>query len=180
MKGGFEMVGTEELFQLEEIVRDQLKDSLETILIKLNRTGQLDLFLSLIGLSSLEENKTTGIKSTDRILVIGQSSVPVKQLRGIIAEFGFTKEQFDFKLEYEDAKGYDFAQLRYSPKYTCVLVGPMPHSCKSKGNYSSVIGALENTDGYPPVYRIGNTGLKITKSAFRACLSEFTNYGKTA
>lgn len=47
------------------------------------------------------------------------------------------------------------------------MVGPMPHSTESKGDYSSVISAIENEEGYPPVIRMGKNTLKITKSDFR-------------
>ena len=52
------------------------------------------------------------------------------------------------------------------------MVGPMPHSGSGKGNYSSIISALESEEGYPPVVRLGSNGLKITKSDFKMKLEE--------
>ena len=51
-----------------------------------------------------------------------------------------------------------------------ILVGQMPHSGHAKGDFSSVIAALERQDGFPPVVRVGTKGLNITKSSFRNTL----------
>ncbi len=48
--------------------------------------------------------------------------------------------------------------------------GPMPHSGVAKGEYSSIISAIESEAGYPPVVKMGTDGLKITKTSFRNTL----------
>ena len=58
-----------------------------------------------------------------------------------------------------------------------IMVGPMPHSAKAKDEYSSVISAIENKEGYPPVVRLGSNGLKITKSDLKAKFAECLNKG---
>lgn len=75
-------------------------------------------------------------------------------------------------LNYEDAKTFMFDKLQWNPRYSLLMVGPMPHSGIIKGDYSSIISALETEDGYPPVVRLGSNTLKITKSDFKAKLSE--------
>lgn len=57
---------------------------------------------------------------------------------------------------------------------------PNATQCSGKGDYGSVISALESEDGYPPVVRLGSNGLKITKSDFRAKLEEMIQLRKIA
>lgn len=56
----------------------------------------------------------------------------------------------------------------------------MPHSGHAKGDYSSVITALEQQEGYPPVVRMGTNGLKITKTSFRNTLESLLQERKIA
>ena len=58
----------------------------------------------------------------------------------------------------------------YDPNYSLILVGPMPHSTTGKGDFSSTIAAMEQTEGYPPVIRLGSNGLKVSKSGIRDAL----------
>ena len=53
----------------------------------------------------------------------------------------------------------------------------MPHSVEGKGEYSSVIAAWEQESGYPPVERMGQNGLKISKSAFQGALKKLLDKG---
>lgn len=83
-------------------------------------------------------------------------------------------------LEYEDAKKFNFQKMQWQLTYSLLMVGPMPHSGSGKGDYGSIISALELEDGYPPVVRLESNGLKITKSDFRAKLSEMIETKKIA
>ena len=47
------MLELNELLELEEVIRDVLNDDLERILIELNRTGELETFLRLLGMHDL-------------------------------------------------------------------------------------------------------------------------------
>ena len=51
----------------------------------------------------------------------------------------------------------------------------MPHSGKEKGEHGSIIAAIENQEGYPPIIRLGANGLKITKTDFKEKLIEAQN-----
>ena len=66
----------------------------------------------------------------------------------------------------------------WQPTYSLLMVGPMPHSGSEKGEYSSIISALEAEDGFPPIVRLGSNGLKITKSDFKAKLEEMISQRK--
>jgi len=52
---GIEMLGLEELSDLEDALSDELDEHLTEILVKLNPAGQLNDFLALMGLQSLLE-----------------------------------------------------------------------------------------------------------------------------
>ena len=56
----------------------------------------------------------------------------------------------------------------------------MPHSGVAKGEYSSIISAIESEAGYPPVVKIGTDGLKITKTSFRYTLKYLLTEKKIA
>ena len=139
---------------------------------------ELCSLLQLLGLPELLGDVAYAEHTRDGIIiVIGQSSTNIANLIGVAKQFGFQKDRFEFYLDYEDGKYYDFSKTQYSQKYCCILVGPMPHSGIAKGNFASVIDALMHTDGYPPVIQLGTDGLKITKSSFQRTLKELIDKG---
>ena len=165
------MLDVVELCEIEELLREEFNKRFEEILAKLNATGRLDEFLELIGLQRLLGEDDRVISARDgKIIVIGQSDVDKNKLSAVAKNMGFEKDRFEFYLNYEDAKTFDFRKIQWSTKYCCILVGPMPHSGVSKGDYGSVISALENQEGYPPLVRMGTKELKITKNSFREAL----------
>lgn len=175
------MLDVNELSEVEDCIRDAVDTNLEAILSKLNRTGELETLLRLLEIDYLRGKVLEFDRPKDgRIIVIGQSLVGIDILRMVVGKQGFEKSRFEFLLEYEDAKKYDFGKTRYSTAYTAILVGPMGHSGKAKEDYSSIITALEQQDGYPPVYRMGSNELKITKSSFQQALIQLKNDAKIA
>ena len=56
----------------------------------------------------------------------------------------------------------------------------MPHSGSGKGDSGSIIAALESEAGYPPVVRLGSSGLKVTKSGFGAKMMEMKELRRIA
>ena len=164
------MLNVEELFELEENIKEELDDHLTAALSRMNRSGQLEDFLRLLGMEHLL-HKESGyeVYKTGKIVVIGQSE-----------QLGLDKKRFELYLEYEDAKKFNFQKMQWQPTYSLLMVGPMPHSGSGKGDYGSIISALELEDGYPPVVRLGSNGLKITKSDFRAKLEEMLQLRKIA
>lgn len=175
------MLTINELMELEDSLRDELNDSLTGILVNLNRQNKLGELLSLLGLKHLldvePELDGTFLKN-GRIVVIGASEVPERHLLGVAKGLGLDKDRFEFYLDYEDGKKFEYSKLYYHSNYSLVMVGPMPHSSTGKGDYSSAIAAMEATEGYPPVVRIEISGLRaISKSAFRMKLEEALNSG---
>ena len=164
------MLDAEEILELEDKIREV---NWTEILTRLNRSEQLENFLDYVGLKHLlgEEPRYEVFKN-GKIIVIGQSDVKGEVLLSIAKNLGIEKGRLELYLEYEDAKKFDFRKIRWQPKYSLVMVGPMPHSGSGKGAYSSMIASLESESGYPPVVRLGSNGLKITKSDFRKRLQE--------
>ena len=173
------MLNVEELFGLEEELKEELAQHLTEILVKLNRTGRLHDLLDLLEMESLI-NPDTGYQpyKAGKIIVIGQSDAKEEALLSIASNLGISKNRLEFHLEYVDAEKYNFRKMQWQPSYSVILVGPMPHSGVSKGDFGSVISALENEEGYPPVVRLGSNGLKITKSDFRTKLQDLIDSRK--
>ena len=157
------------LGELEEQLRKRLTNNLEQILVKLNREEKLEEFLALVGMKDLLGDDSIDRPTDGKIIVIGESEIDKDKLLGIAKQLGFTKDRFEFHLEYDEAKRYDFNKTKWSWNYSCILVGPMPHSGKAKEDFSSIIVRLENEEGFPPCIRLGTNGsnLKITKTSFR-------------
>lgn len=175
------MLNVEELFELEDNIKEELDDHLTAALSRMNRSGQLEEFLRLLGMEYLLQ-KESGyeVYKTGKIVVIGQSDVKPEVLLSIAKQLGLDKNRFELYLEYEAAKKFNFQKMQWQPTYSLLMVGPMPHSGFGKGDYGSIISALESEDGYPPVVRLGTNGLKITKSDFKAKLSEMIETKKIA
>ncbi len=172
------MLSIEELSELEESLRMELEENLLTILTKLNRTGQLEELLSLLGLKELlYGNNSYQVFKTGQILVIGQSNVKEDVLLSVAGKYGIDKSRVELHLEYEVGIKFDFKKTQWNPNYSVILVGPLPHSGISKGDHSSVITAIEKEEGYPPVVRLGTNSLHITKSDFRKKLKELLDNG---
>lgn len=128
----------------------------------------------------LQKESGYEVYKTGKIVVIGQSDVKVEALLSVAKQLGLDKNRFELHLEYEDAKTFNFRKMQWQPTYSLLMVGPMPHSGSGKGDYSSVISAIEDEEGYPPVVRLGSNGLKITKSDFRSKLTEMIEMKKIA
>lgn len=100
------------------------------------------------------------------IVVLGESNVSEGVLLAIVRGLGFDKRRFEFHLSYDSTKKFDERKMQWNSAYSLVLVGPMPHIGASKGDSNSIISALETTEGYPPIIRLGTNSLKISKSDF--------------
>lgn len=174
------MVNTEtlsinELQVLEQDLKTILKDNFSEILSRVNYSGQIVELLSVMGLENLLSYRKSMYNKQGKIVVIGQSETKINKLLAVAKELGFDKNRFEFCLDYNEAKTFPYRKMQYSPKYSAVLVGAMPHSVKDKGDFSSMITAMEKQEVYPPVIRMGSNELKITKSNFEQALKGLLN-----
>ncbi len=167
------MLSIEQLEDLDERLKYELDEHLTEILTRLNRDDRLEELLEILGLTNLlKPEPMYTCFDNGKIVVLGESNVAETVLLSIAKDLGLDKKRFEFHLGYDEAKMFDGRKMQWNPAYSLILVGPMPHSGTSKGDASSVITALENTEGYPPVIRLGTNSLKISKSDFRAKLTE--------
>lgn len=166
------MLDAMELNGLSVNLRSLFMDSSKVfeIVSILNRTGQLDSLLNMLGIVC---NDSTSLPNRrGKIVIVGESEISKQQLEGIAKECGIEKSRLEFCLDYYEAKRFNFRKLQYNENYSAILVGPMPHSTWGKDDFSSVLSALEKSDGYPPVSRLGSNCLKITKSNFKSILMD--------
>ena len=108
------MLNVEELFELEENIKEELDDHLTAALSRMNRSGQLEDFLRLLCMEHLL-HKESGyeVYKTGKIVVIGQSDVKPEVLLSIAKQLGLDKERFELYLEYEDAKKFNFQKMQW-------------------------------------------------------------------
>ena len=156
---------------------EELEEVLEKVTAKItlaNRSGELEDLLISWGFEELVATKS--IYETDKngkIVVIGASEVKENVLNGIIKNMGLDKNRFEFCLDYDKSKTFQYSKLRYNPNYRVVMFGPVPHSSTGKSTSSSVIAEMKNHEGYPRVEVLsGNNSVKITKSNFKETLNK--------
>ena len=172
------MLDISELEELENSLRTELETKLPGIISYLNRAGRLEEFLEMMGLRDLlTPTKQFIAYKTGKIIVLGESEVKQDLLELVGKKLGIDKRRFDFYLGYEEAAKFDSRGIQWNPDYAVILAGPQPHSGISKGEYSSIITAMEKEDGYPPLIRLGTNTLKITKSGFQAVLIDLIETG---
>ncbi|MCL2767182.1 MAG: hypothetical protein FWE49_00400 [Synergistaceae bacterium] len=173
----------EELVELAEDILQELPDKIFEALSKANRCGYLEDLLEKLCLQDLlsPSEKIRALPS-GKIAVIGASKVSEETLESIGEKLGIAKDRFEFHLDYETIKRYDYRKFEYASKYAAILFGPVSHSTSGKGDYSSTITSIE--DKYrknvipAKVGRIGNSNdLKITKNSFEITLKNLISEG---
>jgi len=146
------------------------------------RRGNLENYLCTIGMSDLisiytKENHFEPLPN-GKIIIFGDSQISESEIHGILKTYSIPRDRVELQLGYNVAKSYDFKKLQYNPNYRLILIGPIPHSGESKGDSSSLLVTLENSEGYPKVIRMNNgNSLKITKSGLRSVIEEQIKIG---
>ena len=156
---------------LNHLEMENIIEKVTGMLFLANRTGKLNDLLRKLGLTEFLKESVYETQKDGKIVVIGQSEVNVNKLQGVIKSLGLDKERFEFCLEYDATKTYNYKKLQYSPKYRVVLFGPVPHSSTGKNESGSVIAEMTSKEGYPRVVLLNyNNELKIVKSGFKKAL----------
>ncbi len=168
------MLSIEELAELEDRILSELPNRITEILTKINRSGELESFLKLLGMSDyLEAEEKFETYREGKIVVIGGTELKEEVLLSIGKQFGIDKKRFEFCLDYKDIQKYDFRKMQYAPQYRVILFGPAPHSGHGKGDSGSILAEIEKSDVYPRVERLmSGQELKITKTSFREKLQQ--------
>lgn len=95
------MLDVEELLELEDNIRKELDDHLPAALSMLNRTGELETFLKMLGMEDLLQSKPLyQVYKTGKIIVIGRSDVKAEVLLSIAKSLGLSKDRFELYLDY--------------------------------------------------------------------------------
>ena len=118
-----------------------------------------------------------------KILVIGEQTVGIEQLRMTVNKLGLDVSRFEFILDYEKAQTFDYKKLEYNPQYRVVFVGAVPHSTTGTGQSGSLLSELtSHPDKYPRTVALKSEEgtLKITKSGFKKALQELKSEGYIA
>ncbi|WP_432718908.1 hypothetical protein [Pectinatus frisingensis] len=145
-------------------------------------TGHLKEYLEKIDMIDLypSEKSTSWDDSLPdgKIIIFGESAVKEREIYASLQSVGISKERIELHLGYEEAKTYQFTKLQYNASYRIILVGPMPHSTTDKGEFSSTISMMEQTDGFTKVIRMNSNGeLKITKSNLKIVVQQEIDNG---
>ena len=172
------MLSITELANLENSLKEILSEKLLEIITRMNQTDKLNTWLEMMGLESLLEINSYRPYKTAKIIVIGASEQKENILTGIAKSLGISAKRLEFCLDYNAIKSFQFTKLQYNANYSLVLVGSMPHKTLGTGNFSSTIARMEQEDGFPPLLRVGNNTLKITKTSFRKALEKALEDGQ--
>lgn len=157
------MLNIEELEELLDLIK-------EKVLIA-NRTGDLNNIILCMGIDVPKKTSAYETYKKGKIVLIGNSKLKEKDFLGIAKTLGVDKNRFEFCLDYERAKTYEYRKLRYNPNYRVVIFGPIPHSTTGKNQSRSVISDMQRQEGYPRVEVLTANGeIKITKTSFTKML----------
>ena len=164
----------QELADLRDDMMLRMGGSLLPALTKANREDRLPELLTDLGMEDLAEANGC-LRKTERagkIVVMGDSAAKVDKLRSIARKRGFSLDRFEFQLDYDRLKHYDFGKLRGAMGYAAVLAGPMAHKTLGTERASSYIAQAEqHPDEYPILIKMGTANeLKITNNSFKKAL----------
>lgn len=164
------------MYSLEEV--EEILSMISKKITVANRMGELDELLESWKLTLPWDNRSAYETRKDgKIVVIGAFNGKKSDLVGIIRNLNLDKDRFEFCLEYNAAKTYQYNKLRYNEKYRVVMFGAVPHSSTGKQHSGSVIAEMQNNEGYPRVILLGENECKITKSNFTRALKDLIDEG---
>jgi hypothetical protein len=146
-----------------------LTDKIQTEIFQANAVGNVYEVFKRLGYEYLIIDSVPSYSYVDvrhsKILVIAYH-FDQDNLSMAAKKIGIDPSKIDF-IEYKS--NFDFGKLRYSSKYSDVLVGPIPHKGVNIGDASSFLAACEKAPGeYPKTQRLedSNGNLKVTKTSF--------------
>lgn len=86
-----------ELSDLEDELMARIPDEITAILSKLNRTGQLEEFFEMLGMSDLFQEEDDFYSYKDgKIIVVGGTEVKEEVLLSVAKKLGLDKNRFEF------------------------------------------------------------------------------------
>lgn len=172
------MLDVNEMNTLADNVNALFPERIYGALIRADANGELSELLRLLNMSELDQSDYFYSYKEGKIVVIGDSSVKKEHLIAIIKKMELDPDRFEFNLEYDAGKTYNYNKLKYNSNYRLVIFGAMPHKTKGTGNHRTVIEEMKAEDGYPRVEPLwSNNELKMTKTNFKNKLEELIEEG---
>ncbi len=109
-----------------------------------------------------------------RLLVLGPAGVEPNILYAIAKNLGLEKDQLELRLDYDKNKRFDVTSLKFSRRYSGILIGPIAHKIVGLGDYNGLIQKLRQEEGYPIFEELKEKEgeLKITKTSFKNSLQK--------
>ena len=123
-----------------------------------------------------DEKKLINLRRNEKILLIGDLSVKVKEIIGISKLFGLKEENLEIVSDYE--KITNFGNRIIPGKYRAIIIGPTPHKIRDNDGESSLATRiLSNPEDYPYAVRCEDErgNLRISKSAYKKSLIYIAN-----
>ena len=154
-----------------------LPERLGSILAILNQSERLGELLRLLDMEDLvgEGDGEPELETypTGSIVIIGDTAAKPKDLKGVAAALGISKDRLEF-VSFDESKTYNYKRLEWNPTVCVVLFSANPHKSTGTHDASSTITYMEShRDMYPRVVRMeANSSLKLTKTGFRLKLEE--------
>lgn len=140
-------------------------------------TNDIDAFMTKYNVSFSEQTPQIVTKKM-KILVVGDLRGREGDYIKVAREYGFKEENFEF-VSFDEIKDYPIEKLRYSDRYSDIIVGALPHKINNIGSNSSLITMLEKEKDasiYPKLIKVFPNQiqgkLKFTISAFKEALKE--------
>lgn len=167
-----------------EIAEDFVYNSIE-ITTRLLAQNELENFLRLIGRQDLINkaiDSREAVIKLKKIAIFGErpNGCSENDLKEAARMVGIEDTScLEFHLEYKDAKKTDFEKFRNNSDYCAIMIGAIPHSGKSKGDYSSVLAMLQHEEGFPKVVELRDSigKLKLSTSSLQAGIASLWSQG---
>lgn len=165
-------------------ILQKIIDKISKEIFHTTEDSEIDAIMNKYGVT-LEESAMPINKNTSTILVLGALKGRKSDYQMTARKLNIPENNIEFVDDYSKMHSFNAEQLRYSDRYSDIIVGPTPHSIKNKGDFiknkgdfSSIIAMIENNPKeYPKLLKaIANNSLKITTSNFKELLQQTRYY----
>lgn len=134
--------------------------------------SELRSYLKSIGLEELTPEIDNFQPSGD-IYILGNLRIKDNIVYQIFKSSSVDVSRVKIVKGYDEFKRYNFNRFQYDTSIRLIFVGPMPHSTRDRGEYSSVISKMEMEEGFPKIVRLGTEGsLKVTKTNLKEAIAK--------
>lgn len=157
-----------------EVAEDFLYNSMD-IVSRLLAKNELEAFLELIGRKDLIakaiENREPGVRFK-KIAIIGDrpNGCSENDLREAAKMVGLDNTYCLEFYGFDEAKKMVMKdKFKNNPDYIAIMIGAIPHKCRSTGEYSSMLAMLQHEEGYPRIIELRNSigELKLSTSSLQ-------------